>query len=452
VAGKAPIAQLKADLAMTTEARAACRGDRKYFLPALHMHGAAALRFCLLLLCTTIVLGPAHAASTQVDPAAPPGASVEELLALVRSFNPELTAAALDSEEALAKIAPAGALDDPTFNLGRDQGFRQTTFSASQEFPLWGKRQLRGEIAEENAHAAKGREGSAARDLEERVKTAFAQYYAAHEAIRVTRDIHGLLHTLVGAVRGRYGQGLASQSDVIRVDIEQTRLDPELSALERDEETAKAKINALIARAASSPLSPPAALRKVPAAGTLKIEDLTARARERNPTLAAARAEIAAADRERTLVDKSYYPDVTVSVGGDALPNQSVQPTVGIGIKIPLQWGIRDAQARAATAKRGAAQARLDGTMLKIQSELQSALATLRQAQRTSDLIEKALGPQSRTAYEASLISYQRGRGDLAGVIEAAHQQLEIRLQLLRAETDEQMALAAIERLIGDDL
>ena len=57
-------------------------------------------------------------------------------------------------------------------------------------------------------------------------------------------------------------------------------------------------------------------------------------------------------------------------------PNQSVQPTVGLGIKIPFyQSGVRREQARAATAKKGAAQLRLDGAMLQIESDLRSALA-----------------------------------------------------------------------------
>src|SRR5262249_9839749 len=46
-----------------------------------------------------------------------PGATVEDLLARVRKFNPELAAAALDREAAVAKIYPAGALDDPMVNL-----------------------------------------------------------------------------------------------------------------------------------------------------------------------------------------------------------------------------------------------------------------------------------------------------------------------------------------------
>ena len=97
-----------------------------------------------------------------------PGATLDTLLARVRNFNPELAAAALEREAAVAKIYPAGALDDPMVNLSRDQGFRQTLLTASQDFPLWGKRDLRKAVAEANAEVAAGRHSSLALELEER--------------------------------------------------------------------------------------------------------------------------------------------------------------------------------------------------------------------------------------------------------------------------------------------
>src|SRR5713226_3351691 len=142
-----------------------------------------------------------------------PGATAEDLLARVRTFNPELAAAALDREAAVAKIYPAGALDDPTVNLTRDQGFRQTLLTVSQDFPLWGKRRVREEVAEANATAARGREGGVKAELEEQVKMVFAQYYEAAQAIRITRDIRGLLQGVAGSARARYAQGLGNQSD-----------------------------------------------------------------------------------------------------------------------------------------------------------------------------------------------------------------------------------------------
>jgi outer membrane protein, heavy metal efflux system len=381
-----------------------------------------------------------------------PGATVEELLALVRTFNPDLAAAALDREQAVAKIYPAGALDDPTLNLFRDQGFRNTTLSVSQDFPLWGKREIRSNVATADAAAAKGREGGVAAELEEQVKVTFAQYYQSDRAIAVTHEIGALLRDLAGTVRVRYGQGLGSQSDAIRADLEQTRLGPKLFALERDEQAAGAKINALIARPADAALARPTTLRRVPVPASLRLEALMARARDGNPMLATARAEIAAAEGERTLVDKSWYPDVTVSVGGNDVSNQSPGVIAGLGIKVPLQWGVRDAQAHAANAKKAAAQARLKGTMLRIESDLQAGLATLSQAQRTAELLKNALTQQSAAAYRSALVSYERGRSDLTPVLDAARQQLEIRLELLEVQMREQSALAALERLIGGDL
>jgi outer membrane protein TolC len=381
-----------------------------------------------------------------------PGATLDTLLARVRNLNPELAAAALEREAAVAKIYPAGALDDPMVNLSRDQGFRQTLLTASQDFPLWGKRDLRKAVAEANAEVTAGRHSSLALELEEQTKVVFAQYYQVDQAIRVTREIRSLLHTVADAVRSRYAQGVGTQSDAIRADLEQTRLGPELSALERDDEMAKAKINALIGRSANAPLATPQVLRRLPSAASLKLDALIVRARGGNPIVAMALAEIAAAEGERTLVDKSWYPDVTLTLGANDLAGIGARVTGGVGIKVPLQWGVREAQGRAATAKKGAAQLRLDAALLKIESELQSALVSLVRAQATVDLLKHGLSQQSEAAYQSALASYQQGRGDLTPVLDTARSRLQIRIEILRVETEAQTALAAIERQIGSDL
>lgn len=118
---------------------------------------------------------------------------------------------------------------------------------------------------------------------------------------------------------------------------------------------------------------------------------------------------------------------------------------------MPLQWGVREAQAREATAKKGAAELRLEAASLKIESELQSALASLARAQHTSDLLEHGLGQQSEAAYRSALASYQQGRGDLTSVLDAARQRLEVRIEALQVGTEAQTAFAAIDRLVGGE-
>ncbi len=168
--------------------------------------------------------------------------------------------------------------------------------------------------------------------------------------------------------------------------------------------------------------------------------------------LAAGEAEIAAAEGELRLVEKSRYPDLTLSVGASDVPNLAPQPTVGLGVKIPLQWGVRKANEQAASAKASAARSRLAGMNLQLESDLKGALAALTQTQRSEDLLKNALTAQSEAAYESALSSYQNASGDLTAVLDATHAEIDIKLQILRTETEEQTALAAIERLTGGDL
>ncbi len=381
-----------------------------------------------------------------------PGATVDELLALVRGFNPEVAAAALEREAAVAKIYPAGALDDPMLNLSRDLGFRQTMVTVAQEFPLWGKRELRREVAEANATAARGKEAGVTSELQEQVKMVFAQYYQAEQAVVVTRTIRAVLHDVAASAQARYAQGIGNQSDAIRAELEQTRIDPDLAMLERDGRVAKAKINALIGRPADAPLAPPKALRRVPPGSLLAFETLVARARERNSTVATARAEIAAAKGERALVDKSWYPDVTVTAGMSDVAGTGPRAIAGVGIKVPFQWGVREARERETTAMKGAAQLRLDAALLKIGSDLETALADLARAQRNADVLEHTLKPQSEAAYRSALAAYQQAHGDLMPVLDTARQRLQIGIDLLKARTEAESALATVERLVGGDL
>jgi outer membrane protein TolC len=396
------------------------------------------------------VLLVAVPADLQAQPT--PGATVDELLAIARRLNHEVAAAALESEAAIARIGPAGALDDPMINFSRDQGFRQTIVTLSQEFPLWGKRTLRRGVAEAQALAARGREHTVATEIQQRVKVTFAQYYEVKRSIRVTDEIRALLRIVENAAKARYAQGLVNQSDAIRAAVEQTRLDQELPMLRRNQSMAEAKLNALLARPADAALAEPVALRRVPRADAMTLDALFERAQRSNPGLASARAEIRAATGERELVDKSYYPDVTLGAGISDLPEMSPRFIGTIGVKVPLQWGVREAQMREANAKKAAEQKRLDASMLEIESGLKAALASLRETQRVEDLLKNGLRPQTEAAYRSALSSYQLGRGDVTPVLEAARQQFQVRLDLLKVETEQQNALAEIERMIGEDL
>lgn len=96
----------------------------------------------------------------------PAEATLASLVAELERNNPELEAARRDVDMRLARVAPAGALPDPTLSAGSMAGFSRPPFFPSsatpdgsrqvgitQEFPFPGKRALRTQVASAEVEA-----------------------------------------------------------------------------------------------------------------------------------------------------------------------------------------------------------------------------------------------------------------------------------------------------------
>ena len=413
--------------------------------------GLAAAYFALCLLA-----GNAQA-QTREPAREPLGGNVRGLIAVGRELSPALRAAALESEAAAARASGAGALDDPVISDSYQHYKDPAVFSAhtvmlSQTFPLWGKRNLRREAAQADVDAARGREQAARDELDEKIKIAFAQYAVLTRSVAVNREVQDIARRLRIATEARYAQGGGDQAGAIRSQGEETAAKLELTRLEGERIATRARLNTLVGRRAEALLAEPQtagqAVTTVP-----RIGILVDRARAGNPTLSSQSAAIAAARTRSTLADKAWYPDITVG-GGPLIQtnNRPVGFAVSVGLNIPLPWGREVSGQREAAANVGASQQRYDAVLLDIEGSLGEARARLDAARQTALLLRRESLPQARATLRAVVAAYGQGRGDLAGAIEAEQRIHEVELAALRADLDERVSLAAIERLIGGDL
>ena len=387
-----------------------------------------------------------------------PGTTVESVLALGRQLSPELRAMALERDAAAARADASGRLDDPTFKAMSDEVDRtsgprinKTYLSVEQEFPLWGKLDLKRSAALAAVDAARGRELAAAAELDEKIKTAFARYYAASQALRVNHDVAQVAASMAKVAKERYAQNLGVQTDAITAEAEMTRAAMETARLDGDRRTAAARLNALLARSPAAPLAEPKELRRLPPSEP-PLAMLLERARAANPRLFTGAAEIRNAASERELASKAWYPNVTLGAGAIQRDNGPAGYTASLAVKIPLQWGVKEAGEREAAAKLGALQQRQSQLEADISGDLEQALAALASARRIAELTRRQLIPQLDTAHKSTIALYRRDQGTLSAVLEAEHRIHQARLDLLRVDTDAQVALAAIERLIGAEL
>ncbi|MBM3490060.1 MAG: TolC family protein [Alphaproteobacteria bacterium] len=386
-----------------------------------------------------------------------PGANVEELLALLIDGSPALAATVAERRAAAARADAADSLPDPTFRFLADEvdreGNAEFRYSLEQDFPLWGKRGLRKGAAAAEAAAARAREDGTASTLAAEAKIAFAQSYLAHGARRlVSAQRHEAASQAVLAAT-RYARGLGSAADGLRAEAERARLESELHRLDAETRALRARLNGLLGRAADAPLAEPARLVAMPPPERLASLELRSRLLRDSPTLRAAAAEQVAAEQERRLAERDWYPDVSVMLGGiDRRDNGPPALMAGIGVRLPIQLGLRRASERAAT-ERLAAAARLTNLARNAEAELDEALAALAAARAVEATVRDSLLPQAEAAYRLALLAFERGRAaDIDAVLDTSRRLLEARLEALKAEVEQRRQLARIERLVGGDL
>ena len=411
-----------------------------------------------------LLTGAALSAQAAGHASEAPGAELAPLLEMAERNNPELRGMGWEADAAKERVQPAGALPDPMFafelrdigvgnpslNLSPSQ-VGSTRYQVRQTFPLWGKRDLKESVAAAEAEGAGSRVRALRLDLRARVKAAFAQYYAADRAWRINEELGSVLAGLAEIARARYATGLAPQQDAIRAQSERTMLATELAALEAERHHAIARLNVALGRAAEAPLAPPKSLPALPA----KAAD-PARLREnlvaRNPQLAGAAAQIAAAARNEELVAKNRYPDLTVGVAPIQAGTRFNNWDLMLEINIPFQQESRRAQEREAAALRRAAEARREAMANDLLGELGQSWMSFDAAIRQLSILRDALLPQAQITFESALASYQNGKVDFATLLDAQRQIRRARLDIVKAEAESRMRLADIERLMGEDL
>lgn len=389
-----------------------------------------------------------------------PGATLDSVLSVARNLSPDLASRALDTEAAQARVMIAGSLPDPQLQVMSDDADRTTgprlnrmIYSFQQDIPLWGRRDLRRDAAQAEVGQMQALARNADVELAERVKIAFARYYAAYQAEHRTEDLHKAMHAIAQVAQDRYAQGRGEQAEVFRAEVDTTRVAMDIVRLDTDLKTAQGQLNALLLRPADAPLAVPERVRPLPDLGMLDVARLLDRARQANPALAADTAALSGAVANRKLADKTWYPDVTL--GAAAIDRPGWGPRgyqAWIGVKIPLQRGLHEGEIRQAAAQASAAQARIDAREQQIQGDLSDAVAGYAGSRRTADLIRRQMLPQTEALVRAGAAGYAVDRVDLGSVLRSEHDLSDIRLQLLAAEFDNQRQLAAIERLIGSDL
>ena len=409
-------------------------------------------------------MAPEVSKPTAAEPALTEGSGLNEYLAYAAANSPQLEAAFNRWRAALQKVPQAKALPDPRLSyrfyvreVETRVGPMRQGAGLSQMLPWFGKLDLRGSAAAEEANAERRRFEAAALKLFARVKTAYCEYYYLRRRTEVLRENLRLLQRVEEVARIRYKTAAADHPAIVRTQVELGKLEDRLRSLVSLRGPLAARLNAALNRPADAKLPWPEALPEDRANFT--DEQALVMLPETNPELLAMDAQTTAWRHRVQLAKKDYYPDVTLGVDYVDIETPSGRPRAGdagkdavavmASVNLPIWREKLDAGLREARHRRLAAVLQRHQRAKDLQADLKLALHHYRDAGRKASLYRGTLLPKAIESVRVTESAFRAGTASFADLLDAQRVLLEFSLAAERAAVDRAIRLAEIESLVG---
>jgi outer membrane protein, heavy metal efflux system len=394
-----------------------------------------------------------------------PMASLGELVELALAQNPEIKAMQHSFDMMRQRVPQAKALPDPMleygyagnlfpvppFDLQKGDPSSARMLSFSQEIPFPGKRALKGKMAKVEAESEWWNYEQTRLNVVAEVKDAYFEYYFLDKAIDTVNKNKALLEKFAKISEARYSVGKGIQQDVLKAQVEISKLLEQMTLLEQRRQTAVAKINSLLFRDTEWPLGKPEEVKLQPFAQNLG--ELNELALANYPTLKAQRRRI---DREQygvELAEKGKYPDFNVKLGYQNRPGMPDMYGLSVGVSIPLYFGKkqRPAIAEAASGK-AAEQKRLESQTALLLLRVKERHVAATTAERLAKLYGTTIIPQSTLSLESAIAGYEVGTVDFLTLMDNLMTLLTYQLSYYEQVSNVEKAVAQLEPLVGVSL
>ena len=286
----------------------------------------------------------------------------------------------------------------------------------TQPLPWPGKRALRKEVAALAVDFSDATRVRVQLGLEADVRRGYAALLLIREQQRLQAQQALFLEQAEQLARTRYEVGQGSQGDLLRAQLERTRLQQAVWSLEAEERSAVAGLNRLRQHEPADPIPTTATLADLPEPALLLPEAVEAR----SPELASARATVKQTEKQLELAKLDRRPDFAVTAG--IMPRGAFDPMWQVGVSISLPIYGRTKQQRAVAEHEHHRQGQgseVESVRSLLRQRTEERTLQIQALHRIRDLYREGLLVQSEASFRAALAQYEAGRAPFLGALEA---------------------------------
>lgn len=394
----------------------------------------------------------AGSAVAQEKPAIP--VPLKTLVEEVKRVSPQVVAAERQRDATTFAAPQASALPDTQltvqhFSVGSprpfagysNSDFAYIGFGVSQDLPFPGKRSLRGDVARRTSAIA-GQQAEVTRfDVIERLKLAYFRLAYLQQTLSLLQQNDHALGEIEQVVESRYKVGQGTQQDVLKAQLQHTKILNEITMRHREIGELQAVIKALLNRPQQEGdiVAEPLVVSALPAT----TND------EANPELRVKSAELERAHAALGLARRETRPDFSVQYMWQRTGGNFRDYYMGtFGIRLPNRGRVR-AQIDEALAKREQVKAEYEAAQRALESEIQKQLVFARNSEQQLKIYAEGLIPQSDATLRAGIAGYQSGKQDFETLLSAFNDVVRLKIEYQEQLAEHEIAVARLARLTG---
>jgi len=394
--------------------------------------------------------------------------NVEKLAPLIEEAlknNPRIQSTHDEWKAEEYKIPQARSLPDPQFRYGHfgesiqtRTGPQESKIGVSLKVPFPSKLVSKNRSQTKSALIFKEGYEATKREIIKDLKTTYYDIFWIDMAIQVTSQEKAILENLERVANKKYETNIAPQQDVIKAQVEITKLIDKLSTLKENRKSLVSRMNSILDRPRDMRFGRTAHIKTERL--KMSLEELKGLAFKFRQELRGAGLAVEKARHETSLANQSYIPDFTfgfdyTTIGGGttALANDGRNAWMGsVGINVPLWIGKNNAKIREKKSRLSASRRSYEDVKNAVSYQVEDMYFRIRSYRDTTHLYRTALIPQTEQAFDAAKIGYESGKVDFLNWLDEERTLLQTRLAYYRSIVDKQKAVAQLERVVGTDL
>jgi len=302
-------------------------------------------------------------------------------------------------------------------------------------------------MAEHEAESVGAQVDSVRKDVVGNLKMVYFRLAYIQQTVGILQKSNELLNQVEQAAEARYRVGQGNQQDVLKAQLQHTKILQEIAHHHQEEGLLEAQLKQLLNRPQESPdiVAETLTVRALP----YSAAELLQKAREQNPDVRSKAASIRQQETQVELANKNFRPDFNVQYNYQHTASQFRDYYMAtFGIRLPNR-GRQRSELAEAQENQERARRELDAESQRVLSEVQQHYVRAKTSEERLKIYSDGLVPQSEATFRSSLSAYQSNRQDfeslLSSFLDVLNLDLEYRSQLVEHES----ALAELERLAG---